>query len=493
MIDSGEAPKGRRRLGNGATPAFRAMERGIRQSGHFDLTEAIVYARVPILKFIHRRSGLDCDMCFNNMLALHNSALLRAYVMCDYPLDRVRPLCFLVKKWAKMRGLGEAREGGLSSYSWVLLVIGFLQIRGVLPCLQDEQVLEACDRWAAVVASTRGGEGKDGEDDDDAEEEGSLGSVSVDVEGFKGRYAGSVPFARALVSQRMVRSLGSRESLGSLLLGFFRFLRDLDHSKHGVSIRLGELRPKVGWPSADKTRISVEDPFENGRDLAATMGDDPEVQRRFEREAARAVDLLEGALGIDRKKEGASRGGAGADGKGVRGAVKELLEESEARVDQIKKAKELAEMLKQREMERKQSRQRKNDRQSRKNAERLAARARAREHGGHGGRGGHGAGDAASRGQTGGAAARRGAKSGGRGGSRGGRGRGRPRGASGGGEHAGGRSAGGGAFGSILHGGGTTGGHGGGGGGGHGRGGHGRGGRGGGRGRGRGRGGKSRG
>ena len=169
VLKSGEAPQGRRRLGNGATPAFRSMEGGIRHSREFDLLEAVVYARVPIMKFKHAHFGYDLDMCFNNMLALHNSALLRAYVMCDYPLDRVRPLCFLVKNWAKKRGLGEARDGGLSSYSWVLLMIGYLQIRGVLPCLQDEQVLDASDAWAAAAKATRGTSGDHEEEEEENE------------------------------------------------------------------------------------------------------------------------------------------------------------------------------------------------------------------------------------------------------------------------------------------------------------------------------------
>jgi len=73
--------------------------------------------------------------------AIRNSALLAAYMACD---PRARPLCLVVKHWAKRRAVNEAYRGTLSSYCWVLMTIHVLQLRPasvggpVLPCLQSE-------------------------------------------------------------------------------------------------------------------------------------------------------------------------------------------------------------------------------------------------------------------------------------------------------------------------------------------------------------------
>ena len=90
----------------------------------------------------------------NNQLALHNTALLRSYMEArpsprsarappDLPqspsplrplptlfrqaFPPCRPLCLLVKAWAKQRQLNSAAHGTLSSYAHVLSVVHFLQ------------------------------------------------------------------------------------------------------------------------------------------------------------------------------------------------------------------------------------------------------------------------------------------------------------------------------------------------------------------------------
>ena len=56
----------------------------------------------------------------NNQLALHNTALLRAY-MAAFP--GARPLCVLIKAWAARRNLNKAAHGTLSSYAHVLTLV----------------------------------------------------------------------------------------------------------------------------------------------------------------------------------------------------------------------------------------------------------------------------------------------------------------------------------------------------------------------------------
>jgi DNA polymerase sigma len=52
--------------------------------------------------------------------------------------DRVRPLAMIIKYWAKSRLLNDAAGGGtLTSYTWILMAINFLQTRNppILPSL----------------------------------------------------------------------------------------------------------------------------------------------------------------------------------------------------------------------------------------------------------------------------------------------------------------------------------------------------------------------
>lgn len=92
-------------------------------------------ARVPVIKMRDPASNLHVDVCVNNMLAIRNTQLLKAYADLD---ERFRYLCMLVKMWAKRRDLNDAYNGTLSSYAYTLLVIHYLQTldNPVLPCLQ---------------------------------------------------------------------------------------------------------------------------------------------------------------------------------------------------------------------------------------------------------------------------------------------------------------------------------------------------------------------
>ena len=69
-------------------------------------------ARTPVVKcidphFVDAVGGaLACDVVVNNQLALHNTALLRAYVAA---FPAARPLCVLVKAWAARLTLTRTR------------------------------------------------------------------------------------------------------------------------------------------------------------------------------------------------------------------------------------------------------------------------------------------------------------------------------------------------------------------------------------------------
>ena len=93
-------------------------------------------ARVPIL-IIKKGDKIEINLSFNHEVVIHNSALLRAYSSIS---PRVRELVVLVKHWAKKREINDALQGSLSSYSYVLLVIAFLQNDDLLPDLQNPPI-----------------------------------------------------------------------------------------------------------------------------------------------------------------------------------------------------------------------------------------------------------------------------------------------------------------------------------------------------------------
>ena len=86
---------------------------------------AILSARVPILKFIHRPTGIHCDISFKNRMSVMNTDYIRLCLTTD---PRVRPVLMAVRFWAKYYGLAGGGGGlKMSSYALTILVITFLQ------------------------------------------------------------------------------------------------------------------------------------------------------------------------------------------------------------------------------------------------------------------------------------------------------------------------------------------------------------------------------
>jgi len=106
--------------------------------------EVISDARVPLLKCVSSQ-GVSVDISFNNLLPLYNSQLLLAYSKLD---ARVTSLGRLVKHWARARCVNDVLEGTISSYTYVLLLIHYLQRVGLVPNLQDKEALPT-EEWGA--------------------------------------------------------------------------------------------------------------------------------------------------------------------------------------------------------------------------------------------------------------------------------------------------------------------------------------------------------
>ncbi|EPS34687.1 hypothetical protein PDE_09651 [Penicillium oxalicum 114-2] len=194
----------------------------------------VSHAKVPIVKIWDPELKLACDMNVNNTLALENTRMIRTYVDVD---DRVRPLAMSVKHWTKRRILNDAALGGtLSSYTWICLIINFLQTRNppVLPSLQARPHEKRATPDGLVYSF-----------DDD------------------------------LTTLRQF-GLKNKETVGELFFGFFRYYgHEINYEENVISVREGKLVSKEakGWHLSVNNRLCVEEPFNTSRNLGNTADD----------------------------------------------------------------------------------------------------------------------------------------------------------------------------------------------------------------------------
>ncbi|KAL2198397.1 hypothetical protein P885DRAFT_76003 [Corynascus similis CBS 632.67] len=208
-------------------------------------------AKVPIVKIWDPELKLACDMNVNNTLALENTRMVRTYVSID---DRVRPLAIIVKYWTRRRVINDAAFGGtLSSYTWICMIIAFLQLREppVLPALHQRHNLK-----------------------------------SVKPDGTRSEFADDIPKLRGFGAK-------NKDSLAALLFQFFRFYaHEFDYDKYALSIRTGRLLTKTEkkWHIGSNNALCIEEPFNTIRNLGNTADDTS--FRGIHMELRRAFDLI---------------------------------------------------------------------------------------------------------------------------------------------------------------------------------------------------------
>ncbi|XKL68911.1 hypothetical protein PGB90_006680 [Kerria lacca] len=97
-------------------------------------TRRIFKARVPIIKFKHELSGLECDVSSTNLSGVYMSELLYTFAAYDW---RVCPLVFTVRYWAKEINLTNPAPGKwITNFMLTLLVLFHLQYEKIIPTLQ---------------------------------------------------------------------------------------------------------------------------------------------------------------------------------------------------------------------------------------------------------------------------------------------------------------------------------------------------------------------
>eukprot|EP00743_Colponemidia_sp_Colp-15_P010421 GILK01011476.1.p1 GENE.GILK01011476.1~~GILK01011476.1.p1 ORF type:complete len:780 (+),score=142.43 GILK01011476.1:320-2341(+) len=229
-------------------------------SGRFANILGIFHARVPIVKFSDPSTGINGDICVNNILALQNTSLLSSYVQLDY---RVLPLGLIVKTWASRRGISDSSKGTFSSYAYILMVIHFLQTRTppVLPCLQTN--LE--------------------------------GVAKVTLEGWDATFQSDLSLFENF-------GQSNKQSTAALLLEFFDFMCfEFDWKEDVISIRTAACEKKKELQRRDSFTsrplfIAIQDPFVLTHNLARVVTEANMKKIFFEFRRARDLLLRTGRL-----------------------------------------------------------------------------------------------------------------------------------------------------------------------------------------------------
>ena len=236
---------------------------GMLRGQGMESVQTLTGAKVPIVKFVDPRSGLNVDISINNILALHNTRLLANYAKLD---KRVKELAICVKYWAMHRDISDAPNGTFSSYAWSVLVINHLIQEKVIPNLQS---------------------GKD--------------RTIIEIE--KREYD-------ITINEDLNTDKSNQKTLPELLHSFFLNYATYDWSNKIISIRNGEAisRDDKGWmneepsaldvinseqerpPRMGEHHLSIEDPFDIEHDLSRVVRAVGELKIRDE--LLRAAKLM---------------------------------------------------------------------------------------------------------------------------------------------------------------------------------------------------------
>ncbi|KAJ8941745.1 hypothetical protein NQ314_010289 [Rhamnusium bicolor] len=210
----------------------------------------ILQARVPIIKYHQQLTDIECDLSMANMSGVHMSDFL--YIMGELD-DRVRPLVFTIRKWAKEVGLTNSSPGRwLTNFSLTLLVLAFLQ-----KPLRSSPVLPSLNTLAKLA----------GPNDNYVTEDGLNCTFLRDLNKFNNKSINT-------------------ESLESLLCEFFEYYSQFDFSSKAVC-----LNEAVTITKPEFSAMYIVNPLERGLNVSKNVS--LEEVERFRVEVKNAAWTLE--------------------------------------------------------------------------------------------------------------------------------------------------------------------------------------------------------
>ncbi|XP_061365881.1 uncharacterized protein LOC133309161 isoform X2 [Gastrolobium bilobum] len=106
---------------------LNAISRALSQRGMAKKIQVIGKARVPIIKFVEKRSGVAFDISFD----IDNGPKAAEYIqeaVARWP--SLRPLCLILKVFLQQRELNEVYSGGIGSYALLAMLMAMFQASG---------------------------------------------------------------------------------------------------------------------------------------------------------------------------------------------------------------------------------------------------------------------------------------------------------------------------------------------------------------------------
>ncbi|KAG1346779.1 terminal nucleotidyltransferase 4A [Cocos nucifera] len=102
-----------------------ALARGLSQRSIAKKMQVIAKARVPIVKFVEKLSGISFDISFDVDSGPKAADFIKDAVKKMPPL---RPLCLILKVFLQQRELNEVYSGGIGSYALLTMLMAHLQM-----------------------------------------------------------------------------------------------------------------------------------------------------------------------------------------------------------------------------------------------------------------------------------------------------------------------------------------------------------------------------
>lgn len=110
-------------------------------------------ARIPLVKFIDQPSNLAIDLTVGCSDAVFKSRIMGIVLQAN---PKIADLIIMVKLWARKMNINRPKYGTLNSFSLTLLVLTFLQNRGMLSSIQEilpevrNELIDADHRAASI-------------------------------------------------------------------------------------------------------------------------------------------------------------------------------------------------------------------------------------------------------------------------------------------------------------------------------------------------------
>ncbi|KAI3889975.1 hypothetical protein MKW92_037277 [Papaver armeniacum] len=115
---------------------LHALSKALSQRGIAKKIQVIAKARVPIIKFIERQSGVNFDISFDVENGPKAAEFIKDAITKMPPL---RPLCLILKIFLQQRELNEVYSGGIGSYTLLSMLIAHLQLHWKGQYVQDRR------------------------------------------------------------------------------------------------------------------------------------------------------------------------------------------------------------------------------------------------------------------------------------------------------------------------------------------------------------------